>query len=115
MQNVAPWTGYVSAEYNFPVTSGFDGYVRADANYVGRSFSATNDPEVPRERHPYTLVNFRAGVTNDAWEFATYVENVTDVRANLGDNSSGAAELPGRPRWQVNPPRTFGLQAIRRW
>ncbi|WP_395670785.1 TonB-dependent receptor [Phenylobacterium sp.] len=115
VQNVAPWTGYVSAEYNFPVTSGFDGYVRADANYVGRSFSATNDPEVPRERHPYTLVNFRAGVTNDAWEFATYVENVTDVRANLGDNSSGAAELPGRPRWQINPPRTVGLQAIRRW
>lgn len=115
VQNVAPWTGYVAADYDYPITSGLDGYLRADANYVGGSFSATNDPVTPRHRAPYTMFNLRIGVTTDAWEFAGYIDNVGNVHANLGDDSSGAAELPGRPRWLVSPPRTYGVQGIYRW
>jgi outer membrane receptor protein involved in Fe transport len=115
IQNVAPWTAFLSASYYYPISSVLDGYFRVDGNYVGKSHSATNDPINPRVRDPYTLVNLRTGITVHTFELALYVENLGNVHANLGDNNSYSIELPGRPRWMVNPPRTIGLQAIERW
>ena len=40
-----------------------------------------------------------------------FADNVTDERANLADNRSIAAEMPGRPRIVTNRPRTMGLEA----
>ena len=55
-------------------------------------------------------MNLRAGVTNENWDITIFADNVTDERANLGDNRSIAAETPGRPRIITNRPRTIGLE-----
>jgi iron complex outermembrane recepter protein len=115
VQQIAPWTASLSADYSFTISSSWKGYVRADASYTDRSFSATNDPANPRLRPSYTLANARLGALYGSWELVAFVDNIGNVHANLGDNGSEAAELPGRPRILVNPPRRYGLQAIVRF
>ena len=115
VQQIAPWTASAAADYTFPITASLKGFGRADASYTDQSFSATNDASDPRRREPYTLVNLRAGVTTGTWDVAAFVENVGNTHANLGDNGSEAAELPGRIRWLINQPRRVGIQGVYRW
>jgi len=111
VQNVAPWTGAFSADYNFPVALGYRGTARLDYSYTDHSFSANNDPADPRLRQAYELTNVHFGIRKNAWTYTAFVSNVFDVHANLGDAESEAAEAPGRPRFLVNAPRTYGLEA----
>jgi len=63
----------------------------------------TFDPELPS----YSLVNLRAGLTRDTWEFAVFLNNVTDERAFLAlDRERG---LRARVGFLTNQPRTLGM------
>lgn len=115
IQQIAPWTVSLAVDYSFPLSGDLRGLVRADYGYVDHSFSASNDVENPRLRPSYNIANLRAGVTAGRWEVIAFVNNVTNEHANLGDNQSQAAEMPGRPRILVNPPRTYGIEATMRW
>ena len=83
--------------------------MRADANYYGDSTSFNNGSIVDRDS--WSALNLRAGVLNENWDVTLFADNVTDERANLADNRSIAAEMPGRPRIVTNRPRTIGLEA----
>ena len=61
------------------------------------------------DRDSWSALNLRAGVLNENWDVTLFADNVTDERANLADNRSIAAEMPGRPRIVTNRPRTIGL------
>lgn len=111
IQNVAPWTASFSGDYSFPLIAGYRGLARIDYSYTDHSFSANNDPASPRLRQPYELTNVHFGISKNAWTVTAFVNNIFDVHANLGDVESEAAEDPGRPRFLVNPPRTYGLEA----
>jgi outer membrane receptor protein involved in Fe transport len=115
IQQVAPWTASLIANYSFHLAGAWRGIVYADYSYVDHSFSANNNPVNPRLRPAYEIANVRTGVATDKYEVLAFVSNVTDTHANLGDNQSQAAELPGRPRILVNLPRTYGLSATYRW
>jgi iron complex outermembrane recepter protein len=82
----------------------------ADYSYIGRSFSGNNDPSDPRERPAYRLINARIAFDHGPLELAIIGKNLADEVANLGDNRSIAAEVPGRPRLFVNQPRTIGVE-----
>jgi iron complex outermembrane receptor protein len=63
----------------------------------------TFDPELPS----YSLVNLRAGLVQDTWEVAFFVNNVTDERAFLAlDRERG---LRARVGYLTNQPRTMGV------
>jgi iron complex outermembrane receptor protein len=109
LHGVPDWTGTGSAQYIFPAFSGWDGRLRADANYYGDSTSFNNGSIVDRDS--WSALNLRAGVLNENWDVTLFADNVTDERANLADNRSIAAEMPGRPRIVTNRPRTIGLEA----
>ena len=109
LHGVPDWTGTGSAQYVFPAFSGWDGRLRADANYYGDSTSFNNGTVVDRDS--WSALNLRAGVMNETWDVTLFADNVTDERANLADNRSIAAEMPGRPRIVTNRPRTIGLEA----
>ena len=109
LHGVPDWTGTGSAQYVFPAFSGWDGRLRADANYYGDSTSFNNGAIVDRDS--WSALNLRAGVLNESWDVTLFADNVTDERANLADNRSIAAEMPGRPRIVTNRPRTIGLEA----
>ena len=48
--------------------------------------------------------------SRDRFQVALVGKNLTNEVANLGDNRSIAAEVPGRPRLFVNQPRTLGVE-----
>jgi iron complex outermembrane receptor protein len=63
----------------------------------------TFDPELPA----YTLANIRAGVRRSRWEYAVFVNNLTDERALLAlDRERGTRARVG---YLTNQPRTFGV------
>ena len=109
LSGVPDLTANASAQYVFPLVANWSGRVRVDANHYGESTSQNNN--VIRERDSWNAVNLRAGITNENWDVTLFANNVTDERANLGDNRSIAAETPGRPRIVTNRPRTVGLEA----
>jgi outer membrane receptor protein involved in Fe transport len=109
LHGVPDWTGTGSVEYVFPAFGEWYGRVRADGNYYGESTSFNNGTVV--ERESWEALNLRAGVMNENWDVTLFADNVTDERANLADNRSIAAEMPGRPRIVTNRPRTIGLEA----
>lgn len=115
VQQIAPWTVSAGAQYTFPLVGGWDAMLRADYSFTDRSFSANEDPDNPRLRPSYEIVNLRAGLTSDHYEVTAYVDNATNTHANLGDSSSEAGEDPGRPRIVTNQPRTYGLRATYRF
>ncbi len=115
IQQIAPWTVNADVDYTMPLTASLAGVAHLDGAYVDRSFSASNDVTNPRLRKSYTILNLRAGVDAGKWSVMAFARNLTNEHANLGDNQSQAAELPGRPRWYVNLPRTYGLEATFRW
>lgn len=109
ISGVPDLTANASVQYIFPVMENWNGRVRLDANHYGESTSQNNN--VIRERDSWNAVNLRAGVSNENWDLTLFAENMTDERANLGDNRSIAAEMPGRSRIVTNRPRTIGVEA----
>jgi outer membrane receptor protein involved in Fe transport len=107
---VPKWTASGNAEYATHMVGPFDGFVRGDISYVDQSFSANNDVLNPRRRPSYTLVDLRLGIRSERMELALYGKNLGNVRANLADNRSIAAEAPGLPRIVTNRPRTIGIE-----
>ncbi|NKB98544.1 MAG: TonB-dependent receptor [Pseudomonadales bacterium] len=109
ISGVPDMTATATAQYVFPLVDDWNGRLRLDANHYGESTSQNNN--VIRERDSWSAVNVRAGITNESWDITLFADNLTDERANLGDNRSIAAETPSRSRIVTNRPRTIGLEA----
>ena len=112
IQGVPEWTVNGSASYFFDLNDAWRGFVRADFNHYGESFSANNEASAAnqRKRDSWEALNLRAVFMNEKYELTVFADNVTDERANLADNRSIAAETPGRQRLVTNRPRTIGLE-----
>jgi iron complex outermembrane receptor protein len=104
------WTGNAALSYTTRLTSDWKLVSGADYSYIGRSFSGNNDPSNPRLRGSYRLLNASFAFIRDKFQIALVGKNLADEVANLGDNRSIAAEVPGRPRLFVNQPRTIGVE-----
>ena len=122
--------GAATATYSFPLRSGAsEGYVSGILHYVGDRITQPSD-QVPGagifmsglpfggatgneitvvdlELDDYTTLNLSAGIINDSWEAALYINNVTDENADL----SFDRERGGRARlgFRTNQPRTIGV------
>jgi outer membrane receptor protein involved in Fe transport len=108
---VPDWTSTASLSYLTAVTSQWNLVGSLDYSYIGSSFSGNNSPSDPRKRPAYRLLDLRLALTTGSIELALVGKNLTNEVANLGDNRSIAAEVPGRPRLFVNQPRTLGVEA----
>jgi iron complex outermembrane receptor protein len=107
---VPNWTGNGTVSYTTQVSSDWKMVSEADYSYIGRSYSGNNEPADPRLRPSYRLINSRIAFDRGAFEVAFVGKNLGNEVANLGDNRSIAAEVPGRPRLFVNQPRTIGVE-----
>jgi iron complex outermembrane receptor protein len=107
---VPNWTGNASLSYSTAITGSWDLTSGLDWSYIGSSFSGNNSPSQPRKRPAYRLLDARVAVSHAGLEVALVGKNLTNEVANLGDNRSIAAEVPGRPRLFVNQPRTVGVE-----
>ena len=110
LPEVAPWTGNFNAQYEQTVAANTGIVYRVDYSYSDHSYSIANSELEPRVRPSYELINLRTALRRGTYEYAVFVKNLADAHPNLGDQISGGAEDPGRPRWDTGPPRTYGVE-----
>lgn len=107
---VPDWTVNQALTYTVALTDSWKLASELDYSYIGRSFSGNNDASSPRERPAYRLLDAHFAFKHGPTEISIVGKNLTNEAANLSDNRSIAAEVPGRPRLVVNQPRTIGLE-----
>lgn len=112
LPNVPKFQGNASVSYRFPLAREFEGILRADANYRGRTktqFSNSSPFNVPLDE--YVAVNLRASATSAVWSTSLFVSNLFDARAQIDAISSVQDPLA---RLTIRP-RTYGLSLTRKF
>jgi iron complex outermembrane recepter protein len=113
LENVPLWNGNASAKLFFDVRPGYLAFVRADGQYVSRSYPFFDHSDPATFQRAYGLLDLRAGLEHAAWELNVFVTNVLDKQAALSDYLSDNYSAPNRVRMFTNQPRTTGLSM--RW
>jgi iron complex outermembrane receptor protein len=109
INEVPKWTGSATVQYSVPLGERSP-FVRGQYTYSGSRTSFVNVlPPTGRPLNSYSLVNLRVGVDQGPTEVALIARNLFNEHAEIGDLAGESAELPGRPRWFIAPPRTIGL------
>ncbi|CDO34497.1 TonB-dependent receptor [Novosphingobium sp. KN65.2] len=106
LPNSPKWSSAASASYKWALNDRFDGLLRADFAYTGKMKSnvSSTDPYLTYYGD-YATLNLRAGVENETWGMAVYVNNVTDTVGNVSQtNGFGYSNLT----FSIQP-RTFGV------
>ena len=95
------------ALYDFPVSAGWNGFVRGEVSYTGEIVANfVGDPNIPRpSTGEYTLAHVRGGVANGRWEVAAYINNLFDTEGH----SYRFVDWTDREETFVLRPRTIGV------
>ena len=95
------------ALYDFPVSAGWNGFVRGEMSYTGEIVANfIGDPNIPRPpTGDYTLAHVRGGVSNDRWEIGVYINNLFDTEGH----SYRFEDWTERVETFVLRPRTIGV------
>lgn len=103
---VAKFMGSAGVEYMWQVSDSFDGVVRMDYNYIGKSYSHFRPTNVYYEKQgDFGVVNLRAGLEGEDWGAYLFVRNAFDIfGANTVSSSAGSEMLTNSVL-----PRTVGL------
>ena len=100
MVGARKFTFAASAQYEFPLRNGWQGFVRGDFQHLDDiKFFRWDQQNVPAD--DYRNVNLRAGFRTDRYTATLYIRNAADERAALNiENSFGFAGriVPTQPR-----------------
>jgi iron complex outermembrane receptor protein len=118
LENVAPWTAAVGAEFRFglPVLGDtYQGFARADWRYTAERANAIGDRDAVKASPlwsqfvaaPYTLTDLRVGVNADSWTTSFYIANVFNEQAVY--ESYGGGWFPNARFTAISQPRTIGV------
>ena len=132
LPSVPKLQGAAAATYRWSAWRGATPFLSASARYVGSRYTLIDDlgsgfgtvnfnalPHVigapltqstftfNPELAAYTLANMRVGLTRGSWDYALFVNNLTNVEAQLAlDRERGTLARVG---YLTNPPRTIGV------
>jgi outer membrane receptor protein involved in Fe transport len=109
LENVPLWNGNASAKYLFNPLPDYDGFVRADAEFVGESYPDFDRTDPATFQRAYALLDLRTGIIHGAWEADLFVSNVFDKQAALSRFITDNYDASTRSRIFTNRPRTAGL------
>jgi iron complex outermembrane recepter protein len=78
---VPKWNASVGVDYDFPLASGWSGFVGGSYRFIGSRVSDFRAVPGPRREVPsYDGIDLRAGVNYANWTFKAYVKNLTNER-----------------------------------
>jgi iron complex outermembrane receptor protein len=107
-------SGALSAQYTRPISHGLTLVARADASFIGKSFSELRPTNAfYRELPAYSLVRLKLGLEGPTkrWSGYVFVDNLLDEVAIV--SSTANAITVGRTTVTSAPPRTFGFNLRR--
>jgi outer membrane receptor protein involved in Fe transport len=109
---VPKWNANVGVDYDFPLASGWSGFVGASYRYVGErktDFVAAPGPRMDVPDHDG--IDLRAGVNRGSWTFKAYVKNLTNERG-IASLTAETGDPHASPFAAVYvQPRTVGISA----
>jgi iron complex outermembrane recepter protein len=115
IEYVPRFSGNLRVDQDFALSGSITGFAGAAASYVGDRLAGFNTPGVPRDSYgSYTRVDLHAGTRIDSWTTTIYVNNLTNVRGEVGGGPSTAGlagTLNGThvPAFYYIQPRTVGF------
>ncbi len=107
---VPTWTADLEATYVHDLTSRYTMVSQIGYTYVGNRRSGNINPFQPRLVPAFGLLEANVGLQWSHYEMLLTGKNLTNTIASYGDYVPISAELPGRPRVAIAPPRTIGLE-----
>ncbi len=109
--NVPKFQLDLGLNYTQPISAQWKGTVATDVFYrdAESAYFQSNIYNVPLA--PYTLVNLRAGVSNDAWTITAFARNLTDKIAQV----SAINSIQDKDALLTVRPRTIGVTVTRRF
>ena len=108
---VPDWTGNASVSYTTQLTRRAGRWSAAPTTPTSAEASAaTTIRAILGNARPTGSSTLASPSSTGPFEMALVGKNLANEVANLGDNRSIAAEVPGRPRLFVNQPRTIGVE-----
>lgn len=75
---VPKWSSFATTTYRFDVKEGMGGFVRADLNYYGKTFTEERNLNWMAD---YTIINLRGGIETDKYRVELFANNLFDVDA----------------------------------
>jgi iron complex outermembrane recepter protein len=106
---VSRWSGNLSAEQEFPLTSNMRGLFGASVTHVGDRLGIFQPTALRQDFPAYTSVDVHAGVRRDSWSVNMFANNVGDKRGVL----SGGRGYLNPIAFNYIQPRTVGLAISR--
>jgi outer membrane receptor protein involved in Fe transport len=108
---VPTWAWSATADYSFPVWSGWTGRVGGGLRYVGDTFSGVEHAASTYLQDSYTVADLNADVSNDRWTVRLYIKNLTDKRVytNLTPLPNAATGEIMKINAVPLAPRTIGI------
>lgn len=107
LPEVPEWIVTAGAQYSYPISPAYAGYLRGDVTYrseVFQDFSQTEELTRPS----YFLAGARLGVESEAWDAALFVDNLLDEYIVYTFDNTGLEARPARPRnWGIRVTRKF--------
>ena len=109
----AKWSGAIFANYIFPLTGLWDGFVGGTAHAdSARNISFPNGIVADNPNFvlkPYVLADLRAGVQNGRYTVTVFLDNIGDSRAELSALSTDEL-VANVAEVSIARPRTFGVR-----
>ena len=109
LENVPRWNGNAFAKYTFTPLPGYEGFARADGQYVGESYPDFDRTDPATFQRAYGLLDLRGGIVHGAWELNVFLDNALDKQAALSRFISDNYDASTRSRIFTNRPRTAGV------
>jgi iron complex outermembrane recepter protein len=109
---VPKWNASVGLDYDFPLASGWSGFVGGSYRFIGSRVSDFRAVPGPRREVPsYDGIDLRAGVNYANWTFKAYVKNLTNERGITAISAQTTDPNANPFSAAYVPPRTVGISA----
>jgi len=109
---VPKWNANLGADYNFPMGSGWSGFVGGNISYVGSRKSDFNTVPAPQFTLPsFTSVDLHLGANVDKWTFSLYAKNLGNKRGITAMSSETLDPIASPFQATYQTPRTIGVSA----
>jgi outer membrane receptor protein involved in Fe transport len=115
LQEVPQWQVAVGATYTYEISDGWRGTAHLDAQYVGSSYFDFDTTDPALEKGDLTLLNGSFAVESGDWRITLFARNLLNNQERQSLAESLVFNIPGRPRYVINQPRTFGVGVSRRF